>query len=389
MTEPQLLFLFSSNIRPLYEQDVLDVLAAPSGAVYRFRYENRWIEPDSRERWLNLGTDTEVLVHYSLQQRARYHEPILIPIRRGGIRQTFAEGGTLFVEFALGDYVTLPEPVRTDDGVLDMAAEARRYTDYLAEKDVPRPYSSSAGLGFDVLRDSASPLDLTADQVAAFERLTKYLNPTDSFRDARFYRFLRLSARDDDTELMPGTDGVIEVEGGRTYTLELFHYQPAEVTTASSFSVSVDGSIIQIIGRAGFDVGSRYDRIPIPLVAVQSERYESRETVLVVEPDAGVHGPELRLPIRVQPPTKKLVAGTFLSAAALVLVGSASLFPIATGWKVLMIVVAVAVVSILSFFGLFVSALGALKIPSLGGGSAPQASGSESGPPGGAPTTTA
>jgi hypothetical protein len=143
----------------------------------------------------------------------------------------------------------------------------------------------------------------------------------------------------------------------------LFHHQPVEVTSEDSFDISVDGAIIRIIGRAGFDVGSRYDRIAIPFHAVQSERYEARETVLVIEPTDGARGPELRLHLRVEPPSKKLLAGSIGSALALGVLGSAALLPIATLWQVLLVVAAALTIAVLSFFGLYVSALAGLKLP--------------------------
>lgn len=369
MTSSSVLYLFSSNIRPLYEQDILDVLAAPTGGVYQFRYEKRWIDQGARDQWLTIPAGTPVLVHFSLQQPARYHDPVFFPIRRGTVKRTFAEGEALFVEFLLGDLVALAEPQK-QDGRPDFAAETAKYREYLARHDVPRPYRVSAGLGHNILADQQSPLDLTTDQVTLFERLTRYLQPTDSFRQARFLRFLRLAARGDDTDLAPDRDGVFHLKGGTTYTLELFHHQPIDVTAGEPFTISVDDAIIRVIGRSGFDIGSRYDRIAIPMHAVQSERYEARETVLVIDPTDPVKGPQLRLQLRVDPPSKKLLAGSLASTAALGAIGFAALLPIGTLWQALIIVAAVITIAVLSFFGLYVTALAGVKIPSLTSGSA-------------------
>ena len=135
----------------------------------------------------------------------------------------------------------LAEPEK-QDGRPDFAAETARYHEYLARQDVPRPYRVSAGLGHDILADQQSPLDLATDQVTLFERLTRYLQPTDSFRQARFLRFLRLAARGDDADLAPDRDGVVPPEGrhqapGTTYTLELFHHQPIDVTAGEPFTM--------------------------------------------------------------------------------------------------------------------------------------------------------
>lgn len=370
MSSQQVLYLFSSNIRPLYEQDILDVLAAPSGGVYQFRYEKRWVGPDRGATWLTIPEGTPVLVNFSMQQQARYYDPVFFPIRRGTVKRTFAEGDALFVEFLLGDLVCLPEAERDEQGRLQLAAETAKFTSHLALKSVPHPYEASAGLGSDIF-DVDGPLDFEADQITIFDRLTRYLQPTDSFRDARFLRFLRLAARGENDSVNPDHDGVFHLVAGTTYTLELFHHQPVEVTREDSFLVSVDNAIIRVIGRAGFEIGSRYDRIAIPLHAVQSDRYEARETVLVIEPGHGVRGPQLRLRLRVDPPAKRLVAGTVGSTLALGILGSVALWPVATAARVGAIVFALALIAGLNLLGLYSSALASAKWPSLpGSGSA-------------------
>lgn len=369
MSHQQVLYLFSSNIRPLYEQDILDVLAAPAGDLYLFRYEKRWIGPDNGAGWLTLPTGMPVLVNFSMQQQARYYDPVLFPIRCGTIKRTFAEGEVLFVEFVLGDLVCLPEPQLDEKGRHQLAAETAKYRSYLVHKSVPHPYNSSAGLGPDIFSDANSPLDRAADQVTLFDRLTRYLQPTDSFREARFVRFLGLAARGKDAPVTPDADGVFHLVGGTTYNLELFHHQPVEVTREDRFRISVDDAIIRVIGRPEFEIGSRYDRISIPLHAVQSDKYEARETVLVIDPAETVRGPQLRLRLRVDPPSKKLVAGTIGSTLALAVLGSVALWPVANRWRVGAIIVALITIAALNLLGLFASALSSAKIPSLPTGS--------------------
>src|SRR6202043_237644 len=77
---PSLLYLYSSNIRPLYEQDILDLLASPHNLLYQFRYEARYVETNTRAEWLSLAGKT-ALIHFSLQQEAKFHEPAFIPVR--------------------------------------------------------------------------------------------------------------------------------------------------------------------------------------------------------------------------------------------------------------------------------------------------------------------
>jgi len=142
------------------------------------------------------------------------------------------------------------------------------------------------------------------------------------------------------------------------------------VTTEEPFTISVDDAIIRVIGRAGFDIGSRYDRISIPFHAVQSDRYEARETVLVIDPTESVKGPQLRLHLRVAPPSKKLLARAVLSTLAFATLGFAALLPFSTLVRSLIVLGAVVLIAILTSFGLLVPGLAGVKFQTLTSGSA-------------------
>ena len=80
LADSQILYLFSSNQSRLYEQDILDVLAAPSGSLRQFRYFERYVSPTLRANISELEGRV-ALLHFSLQQEEQYHEPVVIPVR--------------------------------------------------------------------------------------------------------------------------------------------------------------------------------------------------------------------------------------------------------------------------------------------------------------------
>jgi hypothetical protein len=108
-SDGSLLYLYSSNIRPLYEQDILDLLASPHNLPYQFRYESRYVEENTRAEWLGL-TGKMALIHFSLQQEAKFHEPAFIPVRLATVQRAFHLGDIHVLELNLGAYVALPEP---------------------------------------------------------------------------------------------------------------------------------------------------------------------------------------------------------------------------------------------------------------------------------------
>jgi hypothetical protein len=113
------LHLFSSNYRPLYVQDCLDLLAKPSGAPHRFRYQERWVwapankveKEDSVQgkirRWRQLEKSTEVIVYFAwVKDLPEGEETVYIPLRRGTLlKADVEEESYFFIEFQLGDYI--------------------------------------------------------------------------------------------------------------------------------------------------------------------------------------------------------------------------------------------------------------------------------------------
>jgi hypothetical protein len=67
--------------------------------------------------------------------------------------------------------------------------------------------------------------------------------------------------------------------------------------------------------------------LTIPFYAVEAATYETRDTVLVIEPESSRQGPRLRLPIRVRPPVKRATVAVSGSVLGLVLLGIPALFP--------------------------------------------------------------
>jgi hypothetical protein len=308
VASPKWLYLFSSNRSPLYAQDILNVLAAPAGGRYRFRYDAGYVEDVPPEeggegtatKWEQIEAGTPVLVLFSLQQQAQYVEPVFIPIRKGEVlKRPYAFGSRLFVEFRLGTIVALPVPTSSRDP--DYADRVRQFTDYV-EGRTKTPYRYSASLGDPIpgCTQPPPPWDVVEDQNVLFERAGAYLVRTDTFHDAQFIRVLTLSETGSEQAIEPTPDGTFELDAGRTYDLALLHAQRAAPASPLPYVIDVDGTILHTIGRPGFDIASRYDRVVLRIAATQAPGLEDRETVLTVEPGDGVQGARVELPIRVR-----------------------------------------------------------------------------------------
>lgn len=360
MAERQVLFLYSSNIRPLYEQDILDLLAAPTGHIYRFRYLGwKCVASDVEQSWNDLQ-GTPVLVHFALQQESQYHDPGFIPVRRGEVVLTQRLGDINIIEFTLGDYVALG---RSEEKPEEKPAEAWRnptgklVQDYLAwlnAHSVPRPYQHWAGFGPDPSSDILAPLHRGRDSMILFDRTADYLSRTASFREARFYRIegvYRLGAGENDA--LEPTDGRFVLEGGKTYGLRIAHSQRVEIRRREKFRVASDGEIIHPIGSGEFEIASRYDVFTLPFHAAEPPTSEVRETVLTIEPEAPVQAARVRLKLRVVRSPKRTATAVGGSATAALLLGVPSLLPSApVEFRVVCVFLAAVLLGLLAHWGL-------------------------------------
>ena len=332
MPDARALFLFSSNIRPLYEQDNLNVLAAPTGLPYRFRYHEEHLSPGLAKAWDSLKGRT-CITHFSLQQPRQYHDAVIFPLRTGTVtRATREAGGVFLLEFSVGGAVSLKEPAPSNTNSSASRSQAYRdcvdqYRAYLTSHDVKLPYEAWASLGPDIMLDDAAPVDVRADEGATFERSTRYLAGTSSYQNAVFYRLLRLERRDGDkSREIPFTPGVgYRLVASKAYHLVFLQCQPHEVSSARTFSASVDESIGRVVGLQGFEVASRYDVTSVPIITAELSEARPREGVLEIAPEGGFQGPVLTVPLRVEPEALKTTGAVVASIAGLVLVGLASL----------------------------------------------------------------
>lgn len=352
------LYLFSSDQSPLYAQDILNVLGMPDGQPYTFRYDERYLTHELRETWDGLQ-DRDVVVIFSLQQQALYHDAAFIPVRRGTVATVHREGTTRFVTFRVGAYASLPAPPVVD-GREQPGDAVRAFTQCLRAL-TQTPYAASAGLGQPI---PSGELAAESDPSLLFARVGSYLARTSAFANARFVRVLGLKltgAADTKRLTASQADPVFVLDAGDTYDLELFHAQPAAPSAPEAFAVHVDGSAINTIGRAGFDVASRYDRVTVRLAATAANALEDRATVISVEPDEDVQGPVVRLDVRVRAGRGRAIGVATMQAVALVtvaLAGALTMWPIGAR-------IALAVVGALAAVALGLLGASALKTPPL------------------------
>lgn len=299
MPETKWLHLFTSNIREQYIADAIDLLAVPEGSIFQFRYAESHVQEDLRLRW-NVKPDgidrTKVIVHYSLQHAANFHKAAYVPLRTGEVVDAFIEGKTYVVRFKVTGYAPLvnSDPKQLDRSVHDFSDAIRTilcpwYPDYPNEKDKRR----SASLG----ELPKTWLDLAGPEGTKFESVVSHMSAALEPETRLFFRVASVSKQNRNTKVGFADDGYLELTAGRSYLIELAHFQAASRENALLKIETMDG--IKLLTPTELHLRSRYDVLPIRIFAPFRDDEVQGEMIFGIrEPDRGAN---VRIPVRIKP----------------------------------------------------------------------------------------
>ena len=353
----ELLYLFSSNAQPQYAQDILNVLAAPTGHRMTFRYDSKYVDNTTQDAWTKQELANEqVVVHFVLQQAHEYFTPVLFPVCTGTVVDAFREGDIYLVEFTVGDVLSLtaPEPDPGDPHKEMYPARTAAYRQALEKYGLPLPYDKYAiRSDRNVLTDNNSGVVRAQSAQAVpevFRLTTSYLSRTETFASARFGYVLRLNHGQE----ILGIDAKshsYRLTAGEEYELEFLQAQPGQITTSTVMNVVLDGTTLQPIGPTQLSIGSPYDVKSIRMVAMAMTS-GVKYTTIGLRPGDGVQGPVLDIPVEIHPSVGQNVKVGLGTSVPLVFIGLSSvLTDISTAWKVLIVAVGAVSAAYLSVFG--------------------------------------
>jgi hypothetical protein len=385
MDDSQLLYLFSSDQTVRYAQDIIDVLGAPSGRRFRFRYNERHVEAEARAH-IDEGRlkGARGLVVFASQHPAMYAPAAFVPIRFINVVSTERVGTHLFVEFTVDELVTLPRRV-----VKERPGQVAAFTRFLADH-TNTPYESWASVGTRIAwaQEDAPPVIAGGNEDEYFEIAAEYLAGTAAFANTTFLRFLRCSqvGGHSSQDRLTGDPPALELTAGNTYQLELLQFVPHGGPVEGGFSVLADDSIVLVQGEPRVRVASRYDKPGVRVQAKARAEHGVVETSIVIEPHNETDGPRLEIPIRVSSSLAKSVTkATAITAALSVLALPAILTEASDGLRVGLALAGALAASTIQVFGLTVPKL--VSVPKLGGtgSAAPRHAGDGSEAPAGRP----
>jgi hypothetical protein len=363
--DSQLFYLFSSDQTVRYAQDIIDVLGAPKGRRFRFRYDERHVEAEARA---HIDDDSlkgaRGLVVFASQHPAMYAPAAFVPIRFIDVASSERVGTHLFVEFTVDELVTLPRRV-----VKERPAQVEAFTRFLAEH-TNTPYESWASIGKRIAwaEEDTPPLIAGGNEDEYFEIAAEYLAGAAAFANTSFLRFLRCSplGGDSSQDRLTGDPPALEFTAGTTYQFELLQFVPHGGPIAGGFSVLADDSILLVQGEPRLRLASRYDKPAFRIQAKAPAEYGVVETSIVIEPHEDTDGPRLEIPIRVSSSLAKSVTkATAITAALFVLALPAILTGASDGLRVGLAFAGALAASTIQVFGLTVPK--SVSLPKLGG----------------------
>lgn len=352
MDDSQLLYLFSSDQTVRYAQDIIDVLGAPKGRSFRFRYDERHVDADA---CAHIDEDrlkgTRGIVVFASQHPAMYAPAAFVPIRYINVVSSERVGTHLFVEFTVDDLVALHRRE-----VKERPGEVDAFTRCLAAH-TKTPYEAWASIGrrLALADEDPPPMIAGGNEDEYFETAAEYLAGAEAYAKTSFLRFLRSSTVGGGSyqDQLTGNPPALELRAGKTYQFEFLQFVPHGGPIAGGFSVVTDDSVLLVQGEPRIRIASRYDKPGVRIQAKALAEHGTVETSLVVEPHEGAEGPRLEIPIRVSSSLAKSLTKAAAITAALSLVAVPTIL---TGWsdlaRVSIALAGALAASVLQVFGL-------------------------------------
>lgn len=311
------LHLFTSTIRELYIADAVNVLAAPTGAIYRFRYESRYLDKATRTQWSTLS-GTPVALHFSLQHPADFFKAVFMPLRSGEIVKTRIEGDMYVVHFRLGDHLALEDdPAGADK---DRRGPVQAYTD--AVKILLGSNHPDNGLHA-TLGPRLGPLAFSGDAGIAFERAVRFITSFLSFSPRIYWRIASVTEKDGQEGVQFDKKGNLRLKAGREYTLHIAHYQYRPMPGECTLTVNAPQQI-SLIGAPQISIRSRYDWMPVRIFVPSRDDNITCEMSISTDPPAS--GPIVPIPIEIDVPHTQAASGLLFGVGGTVALALPAVF---------------------------------------------------------------
>ena len=323
------LTLFSSDSRPRYRDDILAVLAAPTGTRHRFRYEDRYLPEALRYKIDQSGSArpvdvSEALVCFRSVASAACPE-IIVPVRKVAIRTIERISDFLIFDFEVRDY---PKIIGHLTSLDELASATATELDKLAK-------ASERVLPVHDRWISMADSSRTVEAAEGWIEIVRLLSLHPTFRTSRFIRVEGVTLRDPARSPVRMADGCYEVTQGQ-YNISFSYYSGSLDDPSTVLRFIGDEASLRWLTPVSIRLDTRYDQERIGFEVLPAKGVVETDIALDVE-GSGTHvaTPHLKVPLRIRPSRRDALTRFCLGAAGATFVAAPGIIgqDLPTGWR--------------------------------------------------------
>lgn len=251
--QEKFVLMLSSGQRPRYRDDIIRVMALPTGGRTQFRYQKEHV-PDVlfRELSNNSLRESEALVAY-LDASNKDTPPEIVPCRFCRIIDSEAEGKFVVIRFEVRDFA-----------VVDQGTNVRSAVTKLLLNGASLPQWEDGKLqGHFLVALGSRPSAWRSDQDRrTWQALVGILAKRADFRDCPFFYSLRTLVAEGAETPLPLRNGKYALRPDKIYRADVVHYTPEADQQGGPWGrmeVSVQGNGVQSLTTQPLVIDSPYD----------------------------------------------------------------------------------------------------------------------------------
>jgi len=253
--QDKLVLMLSSGERPRYRDDIIRVMALPTGGRLQFRYRKKYVPDDVFCHLPDNGlSDCKALIAY-LDTSNQDRPPEIVPCRFAQVLDSELEGEFAVIRFEVGDFAV------TDQGV-NPGSEASK----LMPQQASLPHwenGSLKGHFLVALTRRLSGWQSLKDR-RAWQAVVGNLGARKDFRDCPFFYHLRTVIEEDANTAVPLCEGKYVLKPDKIYRADVVHYTASTATGQQGgpwgrLEASAQGNGVQSLTTQHLAIDSPYD----------------------------------------------------------------------------------------------------------------------------------
>jgi hypothetical protein len=316
-----MLYLFCSAAAPLYKRDALECISYPSGHVFRFRYQVKYVQPEVLSNLQSfLGADA-LLVFLDTVDSPKATDFSFLPLRMVTIARMEVTAGALYIDFNFGEFVNYATSERRD-------AWDRFFKGLSSRPWPPGVKSGENPDGRFVLAYEISPPDLSTECSRPYDNWNSVVNQLDKTKDLAdstfclilgFFEVQKDLAEKKLGSVRHGFDSIYPIPMGKSVVLKTLLARPSfdylAEKNARALTISNAGDVFAGMSKNKIVSESRYNEDRT--VFVCKRVFDTVLAIVSIEETntQEVRSPRLTLLTRVRVP--RLIIGIVVGGVAL------------------------------------------------------------------------